>query len=265
LHCKKDGLLSIDRSKRLSSNITALKPLSNFLLIGLENGEIQEIDLDVLKKKQNGINNSKSPTSFSTISDDILFSTFNDGSSVLYDLRTSQPQASFQFNGITNITSSCNIPNANNVVTVGFEEGVFSIIDLRIMKPVWLSMSPPVKQIFAIDSPKTTSSFVITSDDCVVSINEPSNFPSVKIATSSPACALYQGGCAVLSTDAAWYVHSSGCVSLYDGQTSPMNVLSNRPSLSMHSAQVTSCKASNEWLISGDAAGFVNLSSIMPC
>lgn len=248
-----------NRTKMLRSKITSMANLSSTLITGLATGDIETYDINVFQKTHI-IESSSISTSITTLSDNTFICTFKDGSVVLYDTRVEGSQCKFQFKDIIDITSSTRVNGADNVAAVGFSEGAFALIDARVMEPVWLGASPPVRKIVSLDSPLPSTAFAVISDSSSVVVSEPLHNVPYTINVENAVAAPYKGGAAILSCDGAWYMHISGCLALYDGAALPTDVISHRQPLSIHTSQVLSANITNNLLISGDASGFVNFS-----
>lgn len=253
--------ISVNRSKILRTKVTAMVTRETSLITGHENGEIYTIDHRLFQKTCIYQHNAMCK-SLLTVSDNVFVGGFNDGTISVIDTRepSSAQTSSYTFQDITDITSLSPVHNCENVATIGFSEGVLAMFDARVMMPVWLSMSPPVKQVIHIDSPTSSCAFCVLTDDAAFVISEPVHQSLFSFPINNGVAAPFKGSAVVVSNNGAMMMHSSQCFDMYDNAIYPAGTFCHEAPLSLHAAKLNACCVHKTILVTGDEAGFLNFS-----
>ncbi|EAY03438.1 TKL family protein kinase [Trichomonas vaginalis G3] len=259
LNTKDTNTMDIDlnRTKLLKNKATAMAALENSLVVGHDNGEIYLIDHKLFQKTL--IETGNAPVkSILALNDTNFIAGFNDGMISLIDTRENNSKNTFSFTGINDISVLSHVYGVENVAAIGFGEGVVSLFDARVMKPVWLSTCPPVNHLVHLESPSNGCSFCVVSDSSAYVITEPTHTSLSSIPVTNVVAAPYKGAAIVCSNNGALLMHTSQCFDLYDNGVYPVGTPRHDCPLTPHTAKLTSMCVHKSALITGDEAGFIN-------
>lgn len=247
---------------------------SGAFLLGYDNGEIDIFsEIDISRKFRLFSHPEGIPTVTLVPTDsDIFVAGFTDGSAVVFDTRTSQ-HTTLKL-GFDGLISCCKWPR--DFVGFGFDGGIVSIFDMRMMLPITTGLTNVPRQICPIPC-EYSSIAIATSDgtrlDFLEKMPSELSFRNIMAIKVPPMRILpLHEGVLMIDQMSASYITATSGSKLYDGLLveSPLPTTSlsipfsacgagqGCSSVHGHTCQILTAEICNSMVISGDDCGFIS-------
>jgi len=256
-------------SKMVKEPISSASSSDNSLFIGYRSGLLEGMDLNVHRNTKI-INFEEEILSISAGAKNTLLCLSQS------DIKIVDPRMKQIVNSITykdyHIKTHCLWPNTDFSIGVGFAEGALSLIDMRMLMPIWFNTTPPIKNLIPMKSEfNSTINYMATYNEGANIYEEPSHSIVKEINANNVFGIPFEGGAILLDNWSASYIQEQGNIvqRLFDRRTEHIHLnknqkqyhpfrYSNGQSIHKHNGSITSVINISNSIVSGDSDGFIN-------
>ena len=250
---------------------------TNSTLISEKGGIINFVDLKMMTSKvSETFRFNSDPIKIISYDRCLAYCLLDNGEFGILDSRSPSFTSGMKFANDFSPSSMCNWQQGSNAIGIGFEEGLVSIVDSRMMLPVVSIITEKVNAIAPCY--RNCCNFVVSSDECIECFDAFLRLSELKINIKNTKIVPYDGNIVIISNNNVFYLDCenydnssllgdlsfvSKVLSFDDGNFN-FNTRDFCPSGSLHkhASPITVADHSKEIFITGDTNGFVNLWAI---